>query len=396
MLIAELGYGGAESAFVRLARELARRHEVDIAVFKERYAVEGYTATDLPQGLRIHRLDHGNPGRVRRWLDRLRRLRTLKRELRVDATISFLTGPNLLNAVARGPGLTIVSVRGSRRYEGHSTRLLKWVYRWLVDPVTHTLADAVVCVSEGVRREIGGRRAKFRTIRGYVDAEALIESAPTPIEPHLEPLAGQPVIVAAGRLSREKGFQHLIHVFAKVRERVPGAKLLLIGDGPLRSDLEDLCRKLALNSEDGLEIDRDIMFLGYRSDPHRYFRLAKAFVVSSASEGFPNVLVEALAAGVPVVAGDVPWGTREAMGLPPDPQGRPFPRREPLNTEYGVLMPRIDDPAHHAAWARVLEAQLGRPVPKPAEVARRRIRVRELSCESAAAKWETLIEELAP
>lgn len=398
MLITELGYGGAESAFLRLAREFARDHQVEIALFQDRYASGSYAATPIASDLPIHLLDDDPAaGLLVRWARRSRRLRALKRSMGADATVSFLSGPNLLNALTGGPGLRLLSIRGSRSFEANASRFQRWLYRWLLDPLTNGRADAVVCVSEGLRREMAGRAAgKFHAITGYVDPEALIASAQAPIEPHLARLGEWPVLVAAGRLSREKGFQHLIPLFAKVREQVSDAKLLLIGDGPLLPDLQALSQAHGLpcgRGEQGLG-DQAVIFLGHRSDPNRYFRLARLFVLCSSNEGFPNILVEALASGIAVVAADAPWGAREALGLAADPHNRPFPRAEPAETDYGTLMPRIDRPEYAEQWVRVLVDKLRQSKPDDAAVARRRDRVRQLSCAAAAAKWIQLMQRL--
>jgi glycosyltransferase involved in cell wall biosynthesis len=401
MLISQLGWGGAEGAFIRLARELALRHEVAIALFTEvaRYGRSSYSATEPVTDFEIHYLDDFNrPRRLKRWRDRIFRLHKLKRQFGADATISFLTGPNLLNVLTPGPGVAIISIRGSRRFDENSSWLMRQIYRWLFDPLSLSLADAVVCVAEGLTREVAGNRppSKFRTISGYVQPERLIEVAAAPIEPELEKLDRYPLVVAAGRLSPEKGFQHLIRVFAATRSAMSEAKLLLIGDGPFRAELERMCRTHGL-SHGGADEDLSrlaVIFLGFRANPHRYFRLGRVFALPSDPGGFPNILIEALAAGVPVVAGDVPWGTREVLGIAADPDNRPYPRSDPLDTGLGMLMPRIDSRQFEQTWVEVLTRQLAETDFAVQARERRQARVRQLSCAAAAAKWSELLDEL--
>jgi len=402
MLTAQLGYGGAEGAFIRLARELSRQNVVKIAVFTQQYG-GGYAELDLPADLDIVTLDDLQPtGRLARWTNRWTQLAALRRSFAEDATISFLSGPNLLNVFAPGPGARIVSIRGSRRFDANSSFFAGLIYRLIIDPVTNFKADALVCVSEGLRLEVAGVRAargwsKFRTISGYVDADRLIEAASEPIEPEMEQLSNFPLIVAAGRLSPEKGFQHLLRIFAAVRNRVPQAKLLLIGDGPYLAQLQDHCRAVGLSFAlgDDCATSANVIFAGYRSTPHRYFRLARVFVLPSSAEGFPNVLVEALASGIPVMAGDVPWGSREVLGVPADPRNRPYPRTEPLRTIYGSLMPRIDAEEYGALWVQELCRQLLNANSGAEAAAVRRARVGDLGCDRAAAKWQDLLREFA-
>ncbi len=104
------------------------------------------------------------------------------------------------------------------------------------------------------------------------------------------------VLLSVGRLSQEKGHADLIQVFAKIREcsGAPPLRLVLVGEGPERLRIENLCRKLNLTGSVTLAGHQDIV------DP--YYAIADAFVLPSHSEGSPNVLLEAMAAGVPVAA----------------------------------------------------------------------------------------------
>jgi len=398
MLISELGYGGAEGSFLRLARQLAKSHQVKIAVFKEEYDSIHYSSSEAPDDLEVHRLDRlERHDRFSRWWRRSREFKRLRKEFCPHVTISFLSGPNLLNVITGGPGKRIVSVRGSRQYDAHAGRRANLAYKYLVDPIVWSRADIIVTVSQGLAGELArsapSARAKIETISGYVDSDKLIASATEPVEPDFERLAGMPLIVAAGRLSPEKGFDHLLRIFAQVKNRLPAARLLLIGDGPSRRDLEREAEQLGLTHGSAPDSEQvDLILPGFRPDPHRYFRLGKAFVLCSASEGFPNVLIEALASGTNVVAGDVPWGGREILEIPADIDGRPYPTVQPAQTAIGFLMPRIDDPASQSHWVEVLCRLAVEKRPKRASVARALERVRSLDCRHAAERWSLLIE----
>jgi glycosyltransferase involved in cell wall biosynthesis len=120
------------------------------------------------------------------------------------------------------------------------------------------------------------------------------ESAQLRRELELHP--GTHVILAVGRLSKEKGHADLIHALAHIRKNEPSLplRLLILGDGPERSRLEALCSELNLTGT--------VLFPGHRSDVRLFYALADVFVLPSHSEGSPNVLLEAMAAGLPVVA----------------------------------------------------------------------------------------------
>jgi len=112
-----------------------------------------------------------------------------------------------------------------------------------------------------------------------------------------------PHLVAAGRLSREKGFDLLLAAMPRVIERIPGARLAILGEGPLKDELIEQARSLGL---------ADIVsFRGFQQNLWPYLRHADLLVVPSRREAFANVLLEALALGTPVVAADCPGAVRE-------------------------------------------------------------------------------------
>lgn len=400
MLISELGYGGAEGAFLRLAHQLKRFAEVEIAVFAEHYDNKHYTQTHHGADLPVHVLNPGDrQGRWQRWRTRAERLTKIRTAMAVDATISFLSGPNLLNVLSKGPGLRIVSIRGSRQFDAHAGALANITQHWTTDRLVSIKADAIVPVSRGLAGEIERNqptsRGKVHPIVGYVDSERLLSGADLRIEPEFEALAATPLIVAAGRLSTEKGFHHLLRVFARVKRERHDARLLLIGDGPMRSELLAEAEALGLSAGDNPTTGVDVVMPGYRAVPHRYFRLASAFALTSASEGFPNILVEALASGVRVIAADVPWGAREILGLGPEPSGHPYPTQTPTQTPYGVLMPPINSGAFDEAWTATILELFANSRDRSSSKGLARQRVRELDCSIAAESWIGLVQHLA-
>ena len=401
MLIPELGYGGAEKSFLRLSHLLSEHHEVRIAVFKRHYAKGGYsTSADEALALPVVIMDdEEHSGRLRRWMNRWKKLRVLKRDS--DITISFLTGANILNVIVFGKDKTVVSMRGSRHFDPAFTGAKRCVYEYIIDPKTFIMANRIVSISEGLSYELGthvgiNTKRKIQTIELFVDAEEMILRTSDPIEEKLEKLKGQPIIITAGRLSLEKGFQHLITVFSNVRESVPNAKLILIGDGPMHQTLIELCRTLDLPMSDGSSgVDEAaVIFLGYRKNPFRYFRIAKTFVLSSLTEGFSNTVLEALAAGVPVVATNCPWGPRSILWERPDDVESPYPTEEGIQADYGLLMPRIDIKHYHKEWIDVLTTTLLVPKTDNELIDHGRNRLREFDYHLIGQKWFKLVEEL--
>lgn len=131
----------------------------------------------------------------------------------------------------------------------------------------------------------------------------VLEQWPRPADPSAA--AAGPLFLAAGRLAPEKGFDILIDAFARLGSHFPDARLTICGDGPERPALVQLCRRL--NLADRMDLP------GYVPDPIGRLGQGRIFVLSSRREGFPNVLIEALAAGLPIVAADCPVGPRLAL-----------------------------------------------------------------------------------
>ena len=169
-------------------------------------------------------------------------------------------------------------------------------------------ADAVVAVSQGVARDMaritGLPTSDIRIIRNPVITPRIFRMASEPVPLPWPTKDGEPVIVGIGRLTRQKDFPTLIRAFAAVRKKLP-CRLIILGEGKDRDNLEHLTKQLSLSEK--------IDMPGFVENPYAYLKHAALFVLSSAWEGSPNALTEALALGVPVVATDCPSGPRETL-----------------------------------------------------------------------------------
>lgn len=376
MLIPELGFGGAEGSFLRLAHHLALEAEVTIAVMGDSYSDPSNIATRANH-LPVMRLDEGiaagrgQPGKARRWWGFLRRLRSLKQ--RHDVTISFLSGMNLLNALTGSWERNIVSERGSKRYDISMNARQRLIWTHILDPLTYWCSGVVVAASEGLAHEILTANpwavSRVVAIEGSVQAAALVDAADLPVEPEFEPLADYETVVAFGRLHLQKGFDALLSAFALVRLERPKARLLLIGAGPEEVKLRILAVERGLRI--GAEVElADVILPGLRPDPIRYLKLGRVFALPSRYEGLPNALIEALASGVPILASDCPWGPRSILSDGELPYCGKVPSL-PRALAHGVLMPLPDAPGATTVWAVEIARVLAKPpLPRPERAAR--------------------------
>jgi glycosyltransferase involved in cell wall biosynthesis len=178
-------------------------------------------------------------------------------------------------------------------------KLLRIFYPW---------ARHVVAVSAGAADDLaqtaGLPRSMVKVVYNPVLTPSnLAQSRESPDHPWLA--AGQPpVVLGVGRLTRQKDFVLLIRAFAAVRRR-RCARLIILGEGEQRAELEGLVGELGL--------ERDVSLPGYRDNAMAYMARSNVFVLSSAWEGLPTVLIEALGAGTQVVSTDCPSGPREIL-----------------------------------------------------------------------------------
>jgi len=163
------------------------------------------------------------------------------------------------------------------------------------------MASAVLAnsrqVAESVRRSDGVREERIRVVPNFADDTAFVAPDPRDREQRRAALgvrAGELVIGCVARLVPVKDHDTLVRAFASLRATRSDVKLLLVGDGPSRASLETLASEHA--------IAKSIVFAGARTDGFNYHQLFDVSVLTSRSEGFPNSLVEAMAAARPVVA----------------------------------------------------------------------------------------------
>jgi glycosyltransferase involved in cell wall biosynthesis len=207
-------------------------------------------------------------------------------------------------------------------------RLARWFYPW---------ADDVIAVSQGVADDlvhvVGLADARISVIPNPVVTDDLDTLTGAPLaHPWFAP--GQPpVVLAAGRLTRQKDFPTLLCAFAQLVPR-RDLRLVILGEGP---DRAALAAQL-----DALGLGERVALPGFDDNPFRWMSRARLFVLSSAWEGLPGVLIQAMACGTPVVSTDCPSGPREVLD-----DGR-----------FGPLVPVGDAQALAAAIEQTLDAPL--------------------------------------
>lgn len=272
-----------------------------------------------------------------------------KKRLRPSICISFKEGPNFINVLS-GHCRVIVSVRehkskGIRFRSVFMCALVKWVIKKI-----YNRAHSVVCVSNVIGEDLienfGIQRERIRVIHNPVNLEIIQKKWKEPLNIKYESIFNSDVIVTAGRLEREKGYWHLIRAFGKVREYRNSVRLVIIGEGTEKDYLKKIVNKLGLQE--------DVIFLGYKLNPFKYIARSKIFVLSSLWEGFPNVLLEAMACRIPVISADCRSGPREILAPETDPD---FQTQKVEYAEYGILIP-VQDGEYKSAEDRITSGEV--------------------------------------
>jgi len=347
LFLSGLSGGGAQRRMLTLAGAFAARgHRVDVVVPRSR----GPFAAQLSPAVRLVALEP-LAGRLpcigsRRPLLVLAAVPALVSYLRrewPDAVLSTSTAANLACACARGlagSDTPVVLSANIHLSAAIARRARPWrpVLRWLARR-TYSRADAVIAISGGVAddlaRAAGVPHQRVHAIHNPVSIDEIRNRARAPLDhPWLAP-SEPPVLLAVGKLAPQKDYPTLLRAFARVRA-ARHARLVILGEGPQRSKLARLARRLGIAS--------DVALRGFEPNPHAWMARASVFVLSSAWEGFSNALAEALACDCPVVSTDCPSGPAEILD----------------GGAFGPLCPVGDDRALAGAILRVLETPLSR------------------------------------
>jgi glycosyltransferase involved in cell wall biosynthesis len=299
-----LGGGGAEKHLLRVVNHLDRQRFCPaIAVVRSGGSYESALVEDVP----LHVLETGRiPSSTVQMIRALRPLRKLVQQEKPDILCSVLGHANTIAALAirnlpNRPKL-VLSVQNPPSLETQ-TAWISSLFRAFV-PYVYPQADRVIALSRGVADDLQ------RLVPGICDRTDVIYNAGVDsqvLEGATEQLSQaipRPLIVTCGRLAEQKGYSYLLEAFAQVRRVLP-ASLWILGEGKLRSQIEQQIQALGLSE--------DVKLLGFQPNPYSYMAAADVFVLASIYEGFGNVLVEAMACGTPVISTDCPFGPGEII-----------------------------------------------------------------------------------
>lgn len=347
LFISGLTFGGVQRSMLNLAHGLAEEgYQVDLVVPN----ASGQFFDQVSTSVRLVDIED--------WLTRLPWFRSRKRRramvsvfalaryLRLNQPAVLISASHYVNlaailgrSLARTNTPLIISQRThlsdailNTNFPGGKRPFLGWMTRHL-----YPKAEAIVTVSDGVADDLATcakiSRKSIRTIYNPVVTPELIRQSQAPLDHPWYSPGSPPVILGVGRLARQKDFPTLLRAFAQVRAKRP-ARLLVLGEGKKRQELEALAKELHVNDE--------VAFPGFAKNPFSFMANSDVFVLSSLYEGLPGVLIQAMACGCPVVSTDCPSGPSEILA----------------HGSYGPLVPVGDNEALAQAIHTVLDKPL--------------------------------------
>lgn len=250
-------------------------------------------------------------------------MRRWKLKYHIDVAISFMEEFNYINVLSKGREkvitrvCTILSSRYSRSEPLCNTKMIRFFYRH---------SDQVVVMCDYAIEDMN---------KNYSVPQRKLKKIPNPAMRHESDrmekdwVFGDKVVICVGRLVSVKQQERIIRAFSYVHIQCKEAKLLILGKGPNKKYLENMCKELA--------IEDSVFFIGFVEDVGFYLKNSKVFAMASQVEGFPNSMVEAMVYGLPIVTTDSVGACGEIVGK----DKNKGPVSEILYCKYGILTPDI-------------------------------------------------------
>jgi glycosyltransferase involved in cell wall biosynthesis len=266
------------------------------------------------------------------FIKRIIKLKKIKKEKDIDVAISFSENTNLANIFSRCKDKIFLTIHG---YKSKSLNgMYGLIYKYFIK-LFYNNSNKIITVSEGIRNDLINN---FNIIPDRVDViynpfnlEKIEKLKDIPISNDYSHIfkSKSKIIVTMGRLHPTKGQKHLIKAFKLVNKRFPNTKLVILGQGKLKENLNNLAKKLKINDK--------VYFLGFQKNPFNILNKSDLFVLSSLHEGFGNVIVEAMICDLPIISTDCKVGPREI--LIKDFKDNDFGITEMKLADFGILVP---------------------------------------------------------
>lgn len=318
ILIYSLAGGGAERVISILLNRLKERFQITLFLMNDTIFY------DIPKNIKIVYLEKSNPNE--RGIKKLLKIPLLawkyKKLNKSKVSLSFMNRPNYINIVAKFFGMKsriIISERAMPSFQ-HISGIQGKINRFLIKRL-YPKADLIIANSKGNTQDLieNFNCKRVETINNPIDLDKIEELSSQKVEFRDDLFT----FITIGRLDKGKNHKLLINAMQNIE-----AKLYIIGDGELKYELENHIKSLNLENK--------VLLLGKQINPYMFLKQADCFLFSSNYEGFPNVILEALACKIPIISTDCKSGPREILSLNSDINLK-LDKIE--FSKYGILVP---------------------------------------------------------
>ncbi len=306
--------GGAERVTSELSINLTKKYENSVVTFldyKNIYPINGkyYSFREnLKTSSRYAKFF-----KINAIIPRIVKIYKIVRSVSPDIVISFLDYTNIFTIITK----FLFRIRTPLIICVHTNPKLMFKRNFLVLKLLIKLLYSLKAVNKIITVSNDGKNilnqyyritnSKIKTIYNGIDLDKIKVLSRETILEYKDIFANKNIIkfITMGRLSEEKGHKYLIEAYFNVRKEIPNSKLFLIGEGPLKDELNTLIDKKNLQE--------DVILLGFKKNPFKYLYNSDIFVLSSLSEGLPMALIEALSCGLPIISTNCKTGPEEIL-----------------------------------------------------------------------------------
>ncbi len=282
-LITDLDIGGAENMLFELAQRIDKSKFIPEVGCLKGKGIVGKKLEALGIKVKYFHIE-------KLWhIYKLANVVSFLRQGRFDILHSYLFHANIIGRICgklAGIPIVVSSIRVCEREK---------LYHLWMDRITNRMVDLEICVSKEVKNftieKAGISEHKLEVVENGIP-DTFLDA----VTSHRNKKAHSLVVGTVARLSEQKGIEYLLYAAKKTIEQFPNITFIIVGSGPLASQLKELSIKL--------NISRNVKFIGFRNDIPELLSVIDIFVLPSLWEGMPNALLEAMAAGKPVIATD--------------------------------------------------------------------------------------------
>jgi glycosyltransferase involved in cell wall biosynthesis len=281
-----LNYGGIERVVEIIYQLLHEDYNIKVAIYNvEKKELASYPFENLNCPIQKNKIK-----KMIFFIKRIIKTIEIKLKYKPDFTLSFGQQANYINFFTQFFGKSIINIRGYGWVEDT-------LFGYKIEKKMYQSVYKTIAVSQKIRMDLIEKydieSKKIEYLYNPFDIETIKNKSEIELSENEKNYFTDGInLIAVGRIADDKGYYHLVKAMSLLKTR--NINMLIIGEGPRFEDLKKLI--------ENLKLQKNVKLLGNQSNPYKFMKYADAFILTSLREGFPNVLVEAMAVGIPVIS----------------------------------------------------------------------------------------------